>query len=123
MLDTISTFAGSGALIRIYSGAQPGGGSAPTGTLLGELTISGAFASAASSGVLTWNAVTSDTATATGQAAWFRLTKSDSTWVMDGDITTIQNSTGDMLLDDISIALNGTIALSGPNTTTAPNAA
>jgi hypothetical protein len=70
------------------------------------------------------NSVTADTAAdATGTATWFRVTKSDDTWCADGDISTISAATGDMQLDSVSIILNGTIALSGPNTITAPNAA
>lgn len=125
MLDEISTYAGTSALLRIYSGTQPAGGGAPT-TLLAELTCDvTAFAPAATGGVLTLNGITADTAAnASGTATWFRIVQSDgSTWVIDGDVTTIAAGTGDLQLDDTSIVLNGTVSLTGPNTLTAPNAA
>lgn len=125
MLDEITSYAGAGALLRIYSGTQPSGGGAVT-TLLAELACDvTAFAPAASGGALTLNGVTADTtANATGTATWFRVVQSDgSTWVMDGDISTQTAGTGDLQLDTTSIVLNGTVSLSGPNTITAPNAA
>ena len=121
MMDEIATAAGSGALIRIYSGAQPSGGGTPGGTLLGTLTVAGAFASGASAGVLTINAITSDSAAdATGTASWFRAVTSGGTYVFDGDIS-VTGGNGDMTLDTLSIILNGTIAVTSA-TLTAPNA-
>lgn len=78
-LDAISTYAGSDAIIRIYDGARPATGGAPT-TKLAELTVSGALAAAAAGGTLTVNAITSDpSADATGTATWARILKSDGT--------------------------------------------
>lgn len=122
-MDALTTEAGANALILIYTGTQPAGGGAPSGTLLGTLTCAATFAPAASGGVITLNAVTGDnSADATGTAAWFRLTQSDTTWVMDGDIT-VTGGGGDLTLDSLSVVIGGTISLGGPNTLTAPNAA
>ena len=123
MLDEITSFAGTSALLRIYSGTQPAGGGTVT-TQLASLTCDAtAFAAAANAGTLTLNGVTADSnADATGSATWFRITTSGGTFVMDGDISTTSAGTGDLQLDDTSIVLNGTVSLSGPNQIIAPNA-
>ena len=78
-LDSITTFVGNAALLRIYDGTQPATGGTPT-TLLAELVCGTPFAAAASAGVLTLGAVTQDpSANATGTATWFRLVKADGT--------------------------------------------
>ena len=124
MLDEITSFAGTSALLTIYSGTQPAGGGTVT-TQLAQLTCDAtAFAATASAGTLTLNGITADSAAdATGTATWFRITSSGATWVMDGDVSTTAVGTGDLQLDDTSIVLNGTVSLGGPNTLTAPNAA
>jgi hypothetical protein len=123
MLDEITSYAGTSALLRIYSGTQPAGGGTVT-TQLASLTCDvTAFAPAASAGTLTLNGVTADSnADATGTATWFRITTSGGTFVMDGDISTTAAGTGDLQLDTTSIVLNGTVSLGGPNQITAPNA-
>lgn len=87
MLDAITTRAGASALLRIYDGTRPATGGAAT-TLLAELTCNTTFAAAASSGVLTLNAITQDSsANASGTATWFRIVKADgTTFVMDGNV-------------------------------------
>ena len=124
-LDEISTYAGTSAILKIFSGTQPAGGGTETTTLAILTCDVTAFAPAAAGGVLTLNGITADTAAdASGTGTWFRVYQSDgTTWVMDGDITTIAAGTGDMQLDDVAIVLNGTVSLSGPNTITGPNAA
>ena len=120
MMDEITTEAGTSAKIKIYSGSRPSGGGTPTGTLLVTLTCNAtAFAAAASGGVLTLNSISNGTAVATGTATWFRLTKSDDTYVLDGDVGL---SGTDLTIDDTSISINGTVAASGAQTLTAPNA-
>jgi hypothetical protein len=109
----IATEAGSGAQIKIYTGTQPASvATAPTGTLLGTLVISGTFGTA-TGGVLTFNTVTSDTSADTGgTAGWFRIMKSDgTTGVLDGNITTTGGG-GDMTLNTTTITAGGTIAIS-----------
>lgn len=121
MLDAITTAAGASALLRIYSGTRPADPSASiTGTLLGTLTCGSTFAAAASGGVLTLNAITSDSAAdATATATHFRLWKSDGTTaVIDGDVGT---SGSDLNLNTTSIVTGGPIAVTS-FTITAPNA-
>lgn len=121
MMDAITAFAGSGALIRLYTGAQPSNPQTAIGaqTLLGTLTCSSALAPAASGGVLTLNAVSSDTdADAGGTPTWFRMFKSDGTTVvMDGSVGT---SDADLVLNTANIAQHSTLAISSA-TLTAPN--
>lgn len=112
MLDAITTYAGASAKLRIYSGTRPANpNTAISGTLLAELTCNATFAAAASGGVLTLNAITSDTsADNTGTASHFRLWKSDGTTaVLDGNVST---SGSDMNLDNTSIVATATVAVS-----------
>lgn len=100
-LDAITTFAGNGALLRIYDGTRPATGGTAT-TKLAELTCGSPFAGSASSGSLTANAITQDSsADATGTATWFRIVKSDgTTHVLDGSVGT---SGADLNLTSTSI--------------------
>lgn len=78
--------------LRLYSGTQPAtADTALSGnTLLAELRFSATSAPAASAGVLTFNAIASDTdADATGTATFYRAFKSDGTSVThDGSVGT-----------------------------------
>lgn len=102
-LDAITTFAGNGALLRIYDGTQPATGGAAT-TLLAELTCGSPFAAGAAAGVLTLGSITQDSsANATGTATWFRIVKSDgTTHVLDGTVTATDDG-GDLELVSTSI--------------------
>ena len=111
MLDSgIGTQADSGKLY-IYSGTQPatGGGGLSGNTLLSTLTMGSDSFPSSSGGVLTANAITQDSsAAATGTAAWFRLTKSDTTTVLlDGSVGT---SGADLNLNSVSITSGGTVS-------------
>lgn len=102
-VDAITTFAGNGALLRLYDGTRPSTGGTAT-TLLAELTCGTPFAASASGGVLTLGSITQDSAAnAAGTATWFRLVKSDgTTHVMDGSVTATGGG-GDMELVTTSI--------------------
>ena len=123
MLDEITAYAGTSAVLTIYSGTQPSGGGTVT-TALAILTCDvTAFAPAATAGTLTLNGITADSAAdATGTATWFRITTSGAVFCIDGDCSTVSVGTGDLTLDDTSIVLNGTVSLGGPNTLTQGNA-
>ncbi len=101
--DANTTFAGNGALLRLYDGTRPSTGGTAT-TLLAELTCGTPFAASASGGVLTLGSITQDSAAnAGGNATWFRLVKSDgTTHVMDGSVTATGGG-GDMELVTTSI--------------------
>ncbi|QEZ47175.1 hypothetical protein [Cupriavidus oxalaticus] len=87
-LDAITAAAGANAKLRLYDGSRPATGGAAT-TLLAELTCGATFAAAASGGVLTMNAITTDSAAdASGTATWARLVTSGGTFVMDMSVGT-----------------------------------
>lgn len=108
-LDEITARAGASALLRIYDGSRPATGGTAT-TLLAELTCNSTFAPAASGGVLTLNAIASDTsANATGTATWFRIVQSDgSTHVLDGNVGT---SGSDLNFNSVSFTAGGSVAV------------
>jgi hypothetical protein len=117
-LDSITTRAGASAKLRIYNGTQPAKNGTAT-TLLVECVCNATFAPAASSGVLTLNAIAAGTAAATSTATWFRIVKSDgTTFVMDGTVST---SGADLNLNSVSITSGGTVTITS-FTVTAPNA-
>ena len=121
MLDGITSTVGGSAKLRIYDGSQPAGPGTAVSTqvLLAELTCNATFAPAASSGVLTLNAITQDSsADATGTASWFRIVTSGGTAVIDGSVST---SGADMNLNSTSIVSGGTVSITSA-TFTAGNA-
>lgn len=101
--DALSDLLDNGYL-RIYDGTQAATADTAIGAqvLLAELRFNATAAPAASGGVLTFNAITSDSsANATGTASWFRCLKSDgSTVVMDGSVGT---SSANLILATTSI--------------------
>ena len=90
-LDLIKTAIDAGpaaGFFRVYDGTRPATGGTAT-TLLAELTFSDPSASAASSGVLTFSAITADSsANATGTATWGRVVDSTGAFVMDFSVGT-----------------------------------
>jgi hypothetical protein len=110
--DNLSARLNSGFL-RIYDGTQPATADTAIGAqvLLAELTFSATAAPAASGGLITFNAIGSDTsANATGTASWFRCFQSDGTTVvMDGSVGT---SASNLILNSTSIVSGGTVAVS-----------
>jgi hypothetical protein len=117
-LDAITTAVGTSGKVRIYSGTRPATGGTAT-TQLAELPCSATFAPAASGGVLTINALTTDaSADATGTASWFRILTSANAAVIDGDVGT---SGSDLNLNSTSITIGGSVAITS-FTITAGNA-
>jgi len=102
--------AGSGpGKLRIYNGSRPATGGSAT-TLLAELTLSDPSSPAASSGVLTMSAITSDSAAdATGTATWARFVDSDNNFVMDCSVGT---SGADLIFATVSFVAGAIIAVS-----------
>jgi hypothetical protein len=116
-LAQITTSVGTSGKIRIYSGTRPATGGTET-TVLAELPCSATFAPAPSGGVLTVNAITSATASATGTASWFRILTSANAAVVDGDVGT---SGSDLNLNSTAITSGGTVSITS-FTITAGNA-
>jgi hypothetical protein len=117
-LDQITSQVGASGLLRIYDGTRPATGGTAT-TLLAELTCNATFAPSASGGVLTLNAITSDSsANATGTATWFRITTSGGTAIIDGNVST---SGSDLNLNTTSIVSGAAVSVTS-FTITAGNA-
>lgn len=111
--DAVSVLLTNGYL-RIYDGSQPATADTAitTQVLLAELRFNASAAfGAASNGVATANAITSDTsANATGTATWFRALKSDGTTVVyDGSVGT---SSADLVLSSVALAIGATVSVS-----------
>jgi hypothetical protein len=107
-----TTALGSNPIIRIYSGTQPASPDAALSgnTVLAELACSSAFAAAAASGVLTANAITSDSsADNTGTATWFSILTSGGTRIADG---TVGTSGSDLNLNTTSIVAGAQVSIS-----------
>lgn len=97
--DAVDAGAGAG-LFRVYDGTRPATGGTAT-TLLAELTFTDPSASNASSGVLTFSAITADaSANATGTATWGRMVDSTGAFVEDFSVGT---SGADYILNTVSI--------------------
>jgi hypothetical protein len=117
LLDALTTYAASGAILKIFSGSRPATGGAET-TKLAQLTFSGNIAAAAASGILTLNIPPSDTsADATGTASWARITKADGTTVVTDMSVSATGGGGDLQLDSTSITLGGTVAITAGSIT------
>ena len=101
-----------GGYVKIYAGTPPADvDTALSGnTLLGTLGINATSAPAASSGTLTFNAITDDTsADATGIATFYRTYRTDGTTAeTQGSVGTSGTS---MVLADTSIITGGTISI------------
>lgn len=108
-MDAIPTAIGASGLFRIYDGTKPAPGGTST-TLLAELPLSTTSAPAASGGVLTFNAITTDSsANATGTATWFRIVTSGGTYVIDG---TAGTSGTDLILTTAAIVATQPVSIS-----------
>ena len=107
--------------INIYTGSQPSNANdAASGTLLGTLTLaSDAITSAASTGVLTFATITSDTsADNSGTAGWGRIYRTADTAPGSAAGTTdrrldfaISTSGSDVNFDTVTFVAGGTIAI------------
>ena len=122
MLDAIETDAGTSAILKIRTGAQPANcAAADAGTVLATLNLPSDWMAAASSGAKamsgTWQDASAD---GSGTAAHFRLYKSDgTTCIMQGTVTATGGG-GDMTVDNTSFAATQPFNVTG-FTLTAPN--
>lgn len=110
VVDRIDAGAGAGT-IKIYTGTIPTDADTAVGaqTLLATLTFSDPAFGAASNGVATASAITSDTsADATGTAAWARIADSTGTTVMD---VTVGTSGEDINFNTVSFVTGATVAI------------
>ena len=110
--DAMAALANSGRL-KIYDGTQPATAATAVTTqnVLADLTMNATAFGAASGGVATAIAITSESsADASGTATWFRLYKSDnSTVILDGSVGT---SNADLVLNTTSIVAGAAVSIS-----------
>jgi len=109
-LDTIESTTGASAKLQIRTGAVPANcAAANTGTLLVEITLPSDWMSAAAAGVKALLGAWSNTASATGTAAHFRIfDNAGTTCHLQGNVT-VTGGGGDMTLDNTSIASAQTV--------------
>lgn len=105
MLDAIETAIGTGAILKIRTGAPPGIGSADSGTVLATLTLPSDWMAAASGGSKaksgTWEDASADD---TGEAGHYRIYASDGTTQhLEGTVTATGGG-GDMEVQNTSFA-------------------
>ena len=111
VVDLIDAGAGAGSL-KIYDGTIPTNANTAIGAqvLLATLTFSDPAFGAASNGVATASAITSDSsADATGTATWARIADSNGNTVMD---VTVGTSGEDINFNTVSFVSGATIAIS-----------
>ena len=107
--DQITSFAGTSAKLRIYTSAY-------ASQLVECVCNASAFAGAASSGVLTLNAISDGTATAAGTAAIARIYKSDgTTMVMQG--LTVGTSGSNINLSSLGISIGDVVSITSASIT------
>lgn len=98
-IKTAADAGGAAGFLRVYDGARPATGGTAT-NLLAQLTLSYPSAPSASAGALTFSAITSGTAGATGTATWGRIVDSTGAFVADCSVGT---SAADYILNTTSI--------------------
>ena len=107
MLDAIETDAGTSAILKIRTGAQPANcAAADSGSVLATVNLQSDWMAAASGGTKamsgTWQDASAD---GSGTAAHYRLYKSDgTTCIMQGTVTATGGG-GDMTVDNTSFEL------------------
>lgn len=122
MLDAIETDAGTSAILKIRTGAQPANcAAADSGSVLATVNLQSDWMAAASGGTKamsgTWQDASAD---GSGTAAHYRLYKSDgTTCIMQGTVTATGGG-GDMTVDNTSFAATQPFNVTG-FTLTAPN--
>ena len=113
MLDALETAIGTGAVMKIRTGAPPANvGTADSGTVLATLTLPSDWLAAASAGSKaksgTWEDASGDAA---GTAAHFRIYASDGTTAHYQGTVTGTGGGGDLELDNVSIAVGQQVTI------------
>jgi hypothetical protein len=110
-MDAITTAIGASGHLRMY----PTGTSTCSGTIIADLALSATAAPAASSGVLTFNAITSATATSSATAICATLTTSGGTVVVDG--LSVGTSATNIVLNSNVISSGQTVSVTSATLT------
>ncbi len=123
-ITTLVDGGSSAAKLRVYTGSQPAGpGTAPSGTLLLEVTLNDPSFGSASNGVITaaQSPALSGTASGTGTAGWFRIVDSTEAagsglGVLDGNVTATGGG-GDCQLSTTSLSTGLAVAITSVTVT------
>ena len=109
-LDAVETATGASAKLRIYTGAAPANcAAAATGTLLVDIALPADWMNAASAASKTKLGTWSGTGVAAGTAGYFRIVDNAGTTAhIQG---TCGIGTGDLQLDNTSIAISQTVTV------------
>lgn len=112
-LDAFESTTGASAVLTILTGTVPANcAAADTGTLLVTMTLPADWMAAASGGTKakagTWQDTSAD---GTGTAGYFRIKSAGAVCHAQGTITTTAVGTGDMLLDNTSIATGQSVTI------------
>lgn len=111
-LDAIETAIGASPLLRIYSGAKPTAtADAATGTLLVEMTLPADWLAAASAGTKAKAGTWSGIGAANGNAGYYRILNAAGSAVGEQGTVTATGGGGDMTIDNVAIALGGTVTV------------
>lgn len=105
----------AGGYLRIYSGAQPANAdtAVTTQTLLVQLRFATPAAPPAVNGLLTFNALISGVASATGTATWCRALASDgATVVFDGTVG-VAGDTPNVVMNSVEIVPTAVVSNAG----------
>lgn len=117
-LDSIETVVGTSPKLRLYSGAQPATcATARSGTLICEISLPSDWMAAASAGAKalagSW-AGTGAAAAATGtNVGHFAIMDSAGTTCHQQGSVTVTGGGGDMTMDNINVAQNQAVTISG----------
>lgn len=105
-LDAIETTIGTSAVLKVFSGAEPGNCAAadPSGLLV-TITLPSDWMANASSGSKAKSGTWSGTASGSGTAASWRI------YASDGTTCGLQGNTTDMTFDNTSIASGQTVTV------------
>ena len=106
MLDAYETAIGTGAILKLRTGAQPANcAAADSGTVVASITLASDWMSAASSGSKAFSStpLTDASADNSGTLAHYRLYASDGTTCHDQGTITATGGGGDMTVDNVSV--------------------
>lgn len=112
-MDAITTAIGTSGRMRFYP--TGGGATACSGTIIADLALSATAAPAASGGVLTFNAITSASATSSATAICSTITTSAGTVVVDG--LTVGTSGTNVVLNSNVISSGQTVSVTSATLT------
>lgn len=119
-LDVIETTTGASPKLRIYTGSKPADcATAPSGSLLAEITCPSDWMAAASGGSKALAGSWTVSASGTGTAGYYRIYDSAGTNCDEQGTITATGGGGDMTVDNTSIASGQTVTVTSKTLTDA----